>query len=166
MVYKMKKVISLIEKMEKMLCVVSMMVTFFIILIHIIGRYIFRYPLSFTEELSRYLFIYMVMISTSVVLRTNSHTRAEIFTNLLPVTIRNLLSIAMDLLCLFFLVIVIYEGFVLVHHTRGDISPALSIPIGIIYFAAPLSAIFMSLTLILGLIEKSRHLKIEKIRSL
>ena len=154
----MKKVISLLSKTEKTISVTFMFSSFLIVLIHIIGRYFFRYPLFFAEELSRFLFIYMVMIGMSVVLRSDGHTRVEYFINFLPLTIRRCIEIALDLLCMFFLAFVIYAGFLLVLHTYDQLSPALAIPIGVIYFAAPMSAILMFLTYIIRVFEKIREL--------
>ena len=154
----MTKIMAFLAKSEKTLCVAFMVICFFIVMTHITGRYIFNYPLYFAEEAARFLFVYLVMIAMSAVLRSDSHIRAEYFINFLPSKAREFLEIILDLLALCFVVIIIYTGFQIVAHTFNALSPALSISIGLIYLAAPLSAMLMCLTLIIRLIDKIRHL--------
>lgn len=154
----MKKIMSCLGKWEKVFCVVLMILCFFIILVHIVGRYVFNYPLFFAEEAARFIFIYLVMIATSTVLRNNEHIYVEYFIGFVPSTVRPYLNILLDLLAFCFLVSIIYTGFALTSHTINDLSPALLIPIGVIYFAAPLSAILMCLTLIVRIVGTVRDL--------
>ena len=152
----MTKIMYLLAKIEKTVCVTFMFLAFFIILFHIIGRYIFNYPLFFAEETSRFLFIYLVMVGMIAALRSNSHTRVEYFINFLPFNIRKYLEIIIDCLCMFFLSFVIYTGYLLVSLTFHARSPALAVPIGVIYAAAPLAALLMLITYIMWIIDKVR----------
>jgi len=153
----MTKAITLLSKAEKAVSVTLMMTCFIIVTIHVVGRYFFKYPLFFAEEVSRFMFIYIVMIGMSAVLRSPGHTRVEYFINFLTSKIRNYLEISLDLLCIFFLAFVIYTGFLLVSHTFDQLSPALSISIGLIYLSAPFSAILMCLTLTIRVFDRIRQ---------
>jgi TRAP-type C4-dicarboxylate transport system permease small subunit len=44
----------------------------------VVGRYVFDYSLIWTEEASRYLLIYMVLIAASFLANTNEHMRLDV----------------------------------------------------------------------------------------
>lgn len=48
------------------------------LLFSVIGRYVFNFSLIWTEEASRYLLIYMVLIAASFLANTNEHMRLDV----------------------------------------------------------------------------------------
>ena len=125
-------------KCEEMATIFLMWAAFLIVLTHIICRYIFGYPLYFAEEISRYAFIYVIMIGASVVLRRRAHTRVEYFSNFLPPRGRHFLNGLMGLFIIYFLAYLIWFGIFLTRRTMDIPTAAMNWPWGLIYLAAPI----------------------------
>jgi C4-dicarboxylate transporter DctQ subunit len=154
----MPKLIGIIQKCENFICSFLLSIAFVIILSHIIGRYVFRYPLFFAEEISRYCFIWTIMLGASIGLRRKAHTRVEYFINFLPDRGKNILELLVNLSIIGFLGYVIYYGFFLVGKTMSIPTAAMEWPWGLIYLAAPAGAILMIITNIFYVIEGIKQL--------
>lgn len=154
----MQKLIEVVQKCENVICVFLLIFAFAIILSHIVGRYVFRYPLYFAEEISRYCFIWTIMLGASIGLRRNAHTRVEYFINFLPDKGKNILAVIVNLCIVGFLCFVIYFGFFLVNKTMSIPTAAMEWPWGLIYMAAPVGAILMIVTNIFHIIEGIKRL--------
>ena len=130
-------------KCEELATIFLMWAAFLIVLAHIICRYIFGYPLYFAEEISRYAFIYVIMIGASVVLRRRAHTRVEYFVNFLPLRGRYFLNGLMGLVIIYFLIYLVYYGTYLTKKTMTIPTAAMNWPWGLIYLAAPIGGVLM-----------------------
>ena len=137
------KFLNALAKCEEKATVFLMWSAFLIVLAHIICRYLFRFPLYFAEEISRYAFIYVIMIGGSVVLRNRAHTRVEYFVNFLPRRGRHLINGLTGLFTVFFLVYLVYFGIFLAKKTMNIPTAAMNWPWGLIYLAAPIGGILM-----------------------
>lgn len=154
----MQRLVEFIQKCENVICVFLLLVAFTIILSHIVGRYVFRYPLYFAEEISRYCFIWTIMLGASIGLRRKAHTRVEYFINFLSARGKGILEVIVNCCIVGFLCFVIYFGFFLVSKTMSIPTAAMEWPWGLIYLSAPAGAILMIITNIFHIIEGIRRL--------
>ena len=72
----MKTVGKVFDAVEKVLCAASgvLLVTFTLLtLVQVVMRYVFSMPLSWSEQLSRYLFIWMLMLYMPVLMRRGNN---------------------------------------------------------------------------------------------
>jgi len=137
------KALKYLYRIEEV-CVISLFIGVSVVIFsHVIARYLFRSPFYFTEELSKYCFIWMVMICAAIGIRKGSHTQVTYFTSFLPYRILLLLDILRNIAILVFLGFLIYYGIFLAMKTIDVRTAALRLPWGIIYFSAPTSAVFM-----------------------
>jgi len=123
-----------------------------IIFLQIIFRYFLLQSLSWSEEIARYLFVWLTFLGASVVARSRSHiTVSSIVNSIKPERIRKGFQTIAEILVLLFLYILASEGFSASFEILelGQVSP--SIPwllLGWIYFAIPLGSLFMALNII------------------
>ena len=155
----MHKLIELFQRCVNAICIFMLVFAFVTILSHIIGRYVFRYPLFFAEEISRYCFIWAVMLGASIGLRRNAHTRVEYFINFMPDRGKTIIEIIVNACVIGFLGFVVYYGFFLVHRTMDIPTAAMEWPWGLIYSAAPIGAVLMIITSIYHIIVGIRQLQ-------
>jgi len=115
--------------------------TVIVLFIQIISRYIFHHSFAWTEELSRFTFVWMVYLSSSLAVREGSHVRVTAQFLLLPKRIRKYSFIFADALWIFLNVIVIVEGLKLVQQMLEYpyMSPVLYINLAWIYLIIPLT---------------------------
>ena len=109
----------------------------------VLTRYVLGVPSDWTEEASRYLYVYVVFLGTSAGISTRSHVSISYFTDLLSPLPRLLVSLGVDVLILAFLGVMVWWG------TRATMRN-LDIPLSVtqvsyawVYVVIPLTALAM-----------------------
>ena len=69
------KIISFIDKLEEILLVSMFVLMVLIIFIQVIMRYVFNNSLSWSEELGKFLFVWLSWIGISIGERRNEHIK-------------------------------------------------------------------------------------------
>jgi TRAP-type C4-dicarboxylate transport system permease small subunit len=131
-------------------CLIVMM-SFLLALVF--GEVVLRYlhlPLFWTEELTRYLFIWIIMIGSIVAVDKKAHFNVELVVNYFPEPLRKLVSILENALTILFLILLGYKGIGAYHSMSGVTTPSLSLPQFIPFSIIPVAAFFMLLHLVLS----------------
>lgn len=111
----MKKLLKILdEHAEDVLAVILMSAATLIIVIQVIMRYLFKNSLSWSEEMARYLFVWMTFISISYGIKMRKHVKIEAALSLFPKSIRPLVVIIGDIFSLVWCVFVTVVGFNLI----------------------------------------------------
>ena len=76
----------------------------------VVTRYVLNAPSEWTEEASRYLYVYVVFLGTSAGISSRSHVSIAYFTERLPPLPRLVVSLAVDVLILAFLAVMVWWG--------------------------------------------------------
>lgn len=118
----------------------------------------FDSSLSWSEELARYSFIWLVYIGISYGVKKDRHIKVDVLLLVLKNKGKIILTIIANLLFIVFAVFVIRYGTDIAMQllSFGQKSPANQIPMGLIYLAAPVG---MGLTLIRLLQNLIKHIK-------
>jgi TRAP-type C4-dicarboxylate transport system permease small subunit len=136
--------------------IVAAVIMTIMIFLQVVFRYLLKAPLSFSEELARYMFIWSVAMGAALALRKGKHIGVEAFVQWLPVRFRDQVKIAGSLLNLLFFGLLIWYGFVMVGATMDQLSPALLLPMGYVYLAIPSSGIVLFVCEIAKFLESYR----------
>ena len=99
----------------------------------VISRYFLHAPLSWSEELARFLLMWLAMLSAAYAFRTKSHFALRVIVERCPKALQQGISIAVHLVVTLFFLIILYQGIVYVHGVSGHIAPALQFPMEIPY---------------------------------
>ena len=89
----MKTVGKIFDKVEAFLKIVcgTLLVSFVILtLVQVIMRYVFNSPLSWSEQLARYMFIWMLMLYMPVIMRHGNNLGFDLIINKLPEKAQNI----------------------------------------------------------------------------
>ena len=111
----------------------------------VVSRFLFNAPFSWSEELARYLQVWLIMLGSVACLRKGLHLTVDYAIHSLPQgTKRNLhlLSLAATL---FFLGVVFVSGISLIAATLNQRTPALQMPMWVVYLAIPVGSSLMFL---------------------
>lgn len=110
------------------------------VLLQIISR-----PLNFstvwTEELTRYLFIWMVFIGVAVGFRNDESPRISFFISLFPQKVQKYFTITNVILTIIFFILLFITGLNLVSQQLNETSPVLRITVAWIGLCVPLCAV-------------------------
>lgn len=112
----------------------------------VLSRYIFSAPSTITDELSRYLFMWVAMIGAAYTTGQKRHLAIDLIVMKLSGKRKLLVEIFIQIAITAFAVIVlIYGGSVLTIQTlaAGQLTPALGIEMGYVYFCLPITGILM-----------------------
>lgn len=139
----MKKIDDFIVKILYYSCALLMFMMAAIIFAQVIFRYVFGTPLSWSEELGRYIFVWMSFLGMAVAIHKGSHVALDILVSYLKNTSKKTLMIINNLLVLLFSVILTYSGFKLVQLGVNQTSPTLKIPMEFVYIVIPISGMLL-----------------------
>jgi len=106
---------TLLRRLEQLLdglTIVLLVTLLAVVGLEIFARYVVNHSLFWSEELARYLFIYLVFLGAAIALRREAHIRVSFFVDLLPPGLQHAAAIAVDVLVL------VFAGSVLWHSAR------------------------------------------------
>ena len=132
------------------LVVMVAFVTFVVLsFVQVVLRYGLGQPLTWSEEVSRYLFVWVVFLGGGVAARYRGHIVLDFVVSVLPPRIRLLLGTLMGLLSLAMLLVVFaWQGWILTLVSWRQESPATGLPVGVATLAIPVGGLLMALNTI------------------
>lgn len=129
------------------LCAFLLAVQVSVVLWGVITRYAFSDQAGWTEELARYLLIWISMLGAAYAVATRSHIAISLLPDSLEGDKAVRLNRLIDLLILVFAVAVMIIGggyYVWLTFNLGQTAPALGLPVGFVYLAVPLAGLFIA----------------------
>ena len=112
-------------------------------------RYLFETPLAWSEEVTRYLFVYSIFIGAAVGIRHQVHVSIDAVLSRMPDRWRLLAHRASVGIVALFLLFLVVLGLRLALWNMSQTSPALGIPIGLAYLAVPVGGL-LAMAFVLG----------------
>lgn len=125
------------EHFEEAIVVLLLAAMSLLIGLQVFMRYVMGASLSWSEELSRYFFIWATYLGTAYAVRKDAHIRVTMVSDSLPERGRIALRILSHMLFAGFALYVMYQGWFMVEKTFrfGQKSASLGIPMGVVYLA-------------------------------
>ena len=131
------------------------------VLWQVFSRYVLNSPSSFTEELARFLLIWVGLLGASYAAGQRMHLAVDILPNRLEGKSRHYLGLFI-LACtvLFAMTVMVYGGIRLVWVTLflGQTAAALQMPLGYIYLVLPLSGLLIAFYAVLHMTDELRSM--------
>lgn len=127
------------------------------VLWQVFSRYIIRVPSSFTDELSRFLLIWIGLLGASYATGKKLHLTIDLLPNHLTGRKKKILDFVIHCIVILFAFFVMVIGgirLVYITLTLGQTSSALEIPLWFIYIIIPFSGIMIIFYSILNLLEE------------
>ncbi|MDD3570239.1 MAG: TRAP transporter small permease [Lachnospiraceae bacterium] len=138
------KLKDFLDNFEGYCCIVTLAAMSIVVFIQVVFRFLVKSSLPWSEELSRYLLVWTAFLGGAYGVRQGAHIGVEAFVLLLPKTLQKVLSIFIMLASIVLCVVIAKYGFAIVQTqlSRGQLSPAMRIPMGYMYAAIPVGMIF------------------------
>ncbi len=142
----MKKLISLadrllghIDNFIRWLSIIIMSFMLLLTFVNVTGRYVFKKSIFFSEELARFLFVWVVFLGAAIIIKDKGHVAVTLLTDKLRGGKGGIvLELIIGICGYIFLVIVFLGGIRLAGAMNIYASAALEIPMGYVYWAIPL----------------------------
>jgi TRAP-type C4-dicarboxylate transport system permease small subunit len=126
-------------------CVALFMAILLTMVLQVTFRYLLNAPLTWSEELARYLYIWACWLGAPVALRRGNHITIAVVSDRLPRRVARVTALGVQAMALFFLLQLAIQGTLLALRAHTVMAITLPIPWSAIYLAAPLSAVLMIL---------------------
>ena len=145
-----QKLLFVWDHFEEFLLVPSFMFSVALVTLQVIMRYVFSNSLAWSEELTRYLYIWQTWLGVSYAAKKGSHLRITIFSDKLSGKARLCLEIFVTVLWIGFAAFVFYQGMSAIDTIAsfGQKSSALRVPMQYCYLAIPVGMALMSIRLV------------------
>lgn len=135
-----------IDKILGTLLIILMIILVLDVVWQVAARYLVKSPSSFTDELARFLLMWVGLFGAAYAHGKKRHLAIDILPSRLSGKKKeNLLTFINVMVILFALTVLVIGGIRLVYITLtlDQISPALRIPLGYVYLSLPLSGLVM-----------------------
>lgn len=166
---KKRKMLDILDsRFEEVLIVFGFIGFILLINLQVINRYLLPFVeianiTTWTEELSRYLFIFVSFFGASLAIRKGEVIRVNIFFDKLSKTWQDGIEIANTVFMLYFSYLMIRYGFGLIsfQYEMGQTTPALGIPMAIPYSAVLIGFLLIGIRLIQKFLHDSKDLSMQ-----
>ena len=122
-----------------------------VLLAQVISRYLFGKPLTWSEELSRYIFIWQIWLGASTALKYNEHIRVTlIYSFMKSEKLKAVIGLAADFIWFLFCAYMVLNGKELLVSmaARNAASSGLQLPLVYVYMAFPIASFLVCLRLL------------------
>lgn len=133
---------------EMAILATAVLIMFVVICCQVLFRYVLHQPSPWTEELARYLFIWVSMVGAAYGVNTQAHFGFELLVKKMSPRMQRaghyFIQLCMGLLVA---VLVVY-GLRMVKVVSFQVTPALQLPMRYVYYSLPVSGLLMAFHLI------------------
>lgn len=126
-----QKINSFVEYIVCVLLAVMVVVVF----LQVIFRFVIHSSLPWSEELSRYLMVWIVFLGASIGVNKKSHIGVEALVILLPAVVQKWAAALVSALCCVFFAFMIQYGGLILRVVANQLSPAMEISMAVPYSA-------------------------------
>jgi len=148
-----EKVGLTIEKICGAFCVACFAAMTASAILGVFFRYVMQSPFMWTEEVARYLQVWMGFTAISIALRQDRHIKVEILPRLVPSVIAKVIGYLVDALIAFFFIVLLKQGYLM---TVNNIMTASTFQVSMswILIAVPVAAALTLIQLFLNVVKR------------
>lgn len=115
---------------------------------NVVLRYGFNSGIVFSEEVSRFLFVWMVFLGSVLMLRDNGHLGVHTLTKLMPLAGKKVCKFLSDLITFACCCLLTVGGWKVVMLNMPNIAPVSEISLGVVFTAVLVCSVGMSILLL------------------
>jgi TRAP-type C4-dicarboxylate transport system permease small subunit len=137
----------------------AMLVMLALIFVQVITRYCFGYTPEWSEELARFLFVWVVFLGSALIMGEGGHLAVQF----VPLHYKGkpfgkVLEIIINLSSYAFTILLLVQGAKMTKTMTFQLSPGMDLPMSYVYFVIPLSCALMLLYIVRDTIQIIRDL--------
>ena len=144
------------DRLDRGICAFTiflMAVMTLVVWLQVFQRYVMNASLSWSEELARYMLVWVSFFGASVAMRRGQHLSLDLLRNMFTPALRRAGILASEGIVLIFWLFVIYYGTRYAIENLTQLATALPIAYGYVYIGIPIGAALMALQSIENLLR-------------
>lgn len=140
-----KKIDNAVAKVEEKILVILAAATFITVMFQVLNRVWFKFPIAWTDELSRFLLVYITFIAAAYGMRGGMHIGVDAFVNMLPQKGKKFFQFLSLLACVGLAMCLIVAGgkMVALQTVHPQLSSVMNLPMVYVYIVVLLSGVLM-----------------------
>ncbi|MFA9498940.1 TRAP transporter small permease [Mannheimia sp. E30BD] len=148
----MKAFAQLVGKALEALVVIILSAMSILVFLNVVLRYGFNSSINVTEEVSRYMFVWLAFLGAVLAFSENQHVRVTMLTDKLSPVGRNILSVFTDLAMLFCCYLIVDGSWIQFNLNLNNLAPISGLPQGITFLASTVAGVLISILIIARII--------------
>lgn len=147
---------SIYNNLEEYLLVVSLVVNVLLVFMQVVMRTVFKNSLTWSEELSRYIFIWQIWLGASIALKYDEHIRVTmIYSFLKNKKVQAAIGLLADMIWFLFCAYMVVNGkdLLVSMAARKAVSSGLRLPLVYVYSVFPIASLLVCARMV-GVIGK------------
>lgn len=138
---------------------IIMAYTTVVMIIEVIGRYLFAHSFSWSEELVRYSFAWFTMLGASYAVREKANICVDGVLKKLPEKVANAIELLGEILCIAFMIYLTYAAakYTMFISRGGSLASATRIPMAYVYASVPVGFCLISLRMLIDVLKRLFH---------
>ena len=144
----MGKLINSLNISIKYILFLLMTALIFCVFAQVIFRFVLENPLAWTEELARFILVWLTFLGAAYAMSLKAHISIDYFVNKLPVRLHKATLVLSTFISIAFFYIMVTEGYSMTVRTMGQFSSVLEIPMGLVYSIIPISGIILTINIL------------------
>lgn len=136
--------VKIIDRTLGLLTILSFVGVLSVVVIQILSRYL-PYTAVWTEELTRFLFIYSIAFAAPLALKKKEFINVELLINLLPKRAREVYEAIIYLIIVILCSVIAYQGYTFTMIGRGQTSATMALDMSIMHASIGISMVFIAI---------------------
>lgn len=151
---------KIINKIVEWFSIGLIVVMVLLVLWQIVARYVLNDPSSFSEALTRYMFVWLVLVTSTYAFGTREHMCISVIKNKLKEKPKTIVNILIEVITIIFAVgILVFGGTIISSMQMVQLDSSLHIPMGIIYSIIPVCGVLIIFYSICNILTEVGNLK-------
>lgn len=139
----MDKAVAKINKLTRFVVILLLMLMVIAVSLQVLFRFFLDQPLAWTEELARYLLIWITFLGSAYAMSIRAHIGTEYILKYLSPFMGKVLLVIAAILSILFFGVMVQQGYLLSARSMTQFSPTLLLPMGYVYSVIPLSGVLL-----------------------
>lgn len=156
----MKKLKQMIDKVVEWFSIGLVIVMVLLVLWQIVARYLLNSPSSFSEALTRYLFVWLVLVTSTYAFGSRDHMYISALNDRLRGKTRTVVNLLIEILTILFAAcVMVFGGSIIARMQMVSLDSSLHIPMGIVYAIIPICGVITVFYCICNILEELEKAK-------
>lgn len=144
----MKAFAQLVGKMIEVVTVIILSAMSILVFLNVVLRYGFNSSINVTEEISRFMFVWLAFLGAVLAFSENQHVSVTMLTEKLSPIARKVLSIFTDLAMLFCCYLIVDGSWIQFNLNLNNLAPISGLPQGITFLASTIAGVLIGVLII------------------
>ena len=150
----MKSLVKSCNWLLETLAAIILFVLTAMVFLNVVLRKVFNSGITVTEEMGRFMFVWLVFAGAVLAAGTDSHVKVDIIIDRLPAALRRLVLAFGDVVMIVLCALIVDGGWKQAMVNMDNLSPITGLALGWLYIAGMLAGLFMGIILVVRLVGR------------